>query len=316
MTIHEITVLLGLLMDLTLGVLVFLTNTKRPANQQYFTLTLPIAAWQGAIWLVLRAGNPAAAELAIRIASATCIFVPPAFNMLRFAMKYPDQPWIEGVRHSKWFLGTAVALGFVCFSPVFLKDVIMPAPGSPAWEVVEPVYGWAFFPFILYYISAFCLLVFRFYKDSKVATGMQRLEIQFVFFGCIVTIITGVSLALIFPLFTDSSSTAPFAPTSVILLNIILAYGIATRRILDMPYVLRRLAAYSLLAVYLSGIYFLVWFVSDQILHDFVKDIFPLPHYLAAISIAFSVAPAHGWMQKFANQLFVNYQTLDVSDTL
>jgi len=76
--------------------------------------------------------------------------------------------------------------------------------------------------------------------------------------------------------------------------------------------VIRLIVAYSLLMIYLAGLYFLT-FYSGKFISDAIGggDDFIL-HFIAALVMAFSMVPAHGRMQNVANKLFVSVAATNV----
>ncbi len=61
-----------------------------------------------------------------------------------------------------------------------------------------------------------------------------------------------------------------------------------------------------------SGLYMAVMFASQWVFSIFLSIPATVSHMLAAIVVAFSMAPAHGRSQEFASRLFVNVEKMDV----
>jgi len=59
-----------------------------------------------------------------------------------------------------------------------------------------------------------------------------------------------------------------------------------------------------------------VWWVADVLVGEQEGGRLHLPHLVAALAVAFSMAPAYGLMQRFANRLFINSPALDLEHTL
>nr|MDA3872943.1 ATP-binding protein [Kiritimatiellia bacterium] len=93
-------------------------------------------------------------------------------------------------------------------------------------------------------------------------------------------------------------------------------YGIATKGILDVPVLARRISAYTMLVLYLICLYFVVIFTSKQLLNWLNQPEDPFVHLLATIALVFSVSPAHGLAQRLANRLFINNPPLNVGTIL
>ena len=69
---------------------------------------------------------------------------------------------------------------------------------------------------------------------------------------------------LILDLFIEPSKVLWFAPFRVVVFSIVVAYGIATRKIMDVGFFFRRVTSYAVLAAYLLVLYGLVfWLVLE-----------------------------------------------------
>ncbi|NQU38620.1 MAG: GAF domain-containing protein [Lentisphaerae bacterium] len=107
-----------------------------------------------------------------------------------------------------------------------------------------------------------------------------------------------------------------FLPLCVVMYDVVLAYGIVTRRIMSVSEVLRRATAYLLISVYLVTIYYVVYWPTAILIHDIGIATDLAAHILAALAMAFSIAPAHGKMQRVANRLFINLHAMDTQEVI
>ena len=307
-----ISVAAAILVDLGYGLLVYMTNPKRLLNQQFALLSIIIGCWLTFIWFALHAGSTLELEARIRFVHITGIMPVTGFNLLQTGIQYPKDSWLRNCLRSKWFiLGNALVAVF-CMTPFFMTGVVLVPSSNSRLVLGEPAYGPGFPVYLAVYAAFLGRLLWAFITNARRASGMARMELHFILLACAGSILTGSILSLIIPAVTGSSQTAPFAPLGVIVLNAVMAYGIVTRRIMGVATILRRATAYALTAGYLTGLYWVVFSVSR-----FLCGIVPeaggeWPHLLAALVVAFSLAPAHGWMQKLATRLFMNVGRVDV----
>ena len=68
-------------------------------------------------------------------------------------------------------------------------------------------------------------------------------------------------------------------------------------------------------AIYLLGLYALVWWLVATALHS-MDDARSIAHVAAAIVIAFAMAPARGVSRQLAERLFISTQSLDFRGTM
>jgi hypothetical protein len=87
MTAATIPTLAALLLQLALGLSVFLSNRHRLANQCFLLLSLTIGGWLGSLYLAFIATTPQLAEFAIRQASAAGALYLLMLNFLRLSVR-------------------------------------------------------------------------------------------------------------------------------------------------------------------------------------------------------------------------------------
>jgi signal transduction histidine kinase len=81
---------------------------------------------------------------------------------------------------------------------------------------------------------------------------------------------------------------------------------------MDVAYVFRLMTAYALLTAYLVVLYAIVWMGLRLAFGLAHMEVDTFAHLAAALVVAFALAPAHGRMQRFSNQMFVHVAPLDV----
>lgn len=314
MILFQLIHLVAIIAAVFLGFFVLLNNQQRAVNIFFFILSLVMTGWLIALAAAFYTTNLPAAAVAIRIASALGAIAPFAFSMMRRSIMHPTVRWTTICASARIEALAPAAITVLVSTPVYLKEAVS-SQANLISSLPEPVYGPGVLLYALYFAFYFVYLAISFSRDIRVSMGIQRTEIQFLLLGSLSGIFIGVLFSVVTPLVTDTSQSVQFAPVSAFFLEGIIAYGIATRRIMAVGDVLRRLTAYALLGAYLTGIYLAVWFAIQWALTPLLKDDL-IPHLLATLSIAFSMAPAHGRMQRFANRLFLNVEPMDVTKTL
>ena len=307
---------LVLMLDLAMGIVVFFTNRGRTANQQFLLLSLVIGFWIASVTWALLATTNLQAERMIRMAFFASSFIPTCFNLLRHVLVHPDRTLIRAALEMRGPMAANLAIALLTLTPLMMSGVRLPEVSPGQLAVAEPVYGPGFPLFSLYFLFAIGHLVWRFTVNIRQLSGLQRVELQFMLLGSALALVSGSGSALILPLLTGSSSSAPFAPIGIVLHNLVVAYGIATHRIMEVPYLLRRLAAYTLLCIYLSVVYLAVFFLVDNGLHLYhLGEHALLAHVLATLAVTFSMSPATTRFQDMTRRLFVNVQSFDFGET-
>ena len=304
--------LAAMLLQLALGLTVFLANRHRLANQSFLLLSLAIDAWLGSLYLAFIASTPQIAEFAIRQASASGAAYLAMLNLLRLSVRQKQQSWPTLLGKSRVWLIVTVGVVVLCQTKVFLRGAEMPhnLGGAPI-----PIYGPAIYVYTLYFAVALAALIVGYLRDVRKTSGGERAELAFILLGAVVGVAVGLVLFLVLKYFWGPSRAVWFAPFRVVFISLVIAYGIATRKIMEVGVLLRRVISYTLLVAYLLGLYALVWWLVATALHP-VHDARSVAHVTAAIAIAIAMIPARGLSQRLAERLFIGSHHLDFRATV
>jgi PAS domain S-box-containing protein len=308
--------LIAIAIQLALGLSVFQANPRRKSNQCFLLLSLIITIWLGSIFFTVSVSTTEAAAFYIRQAASAGALILVGFNLMRLTIKHRNATWLEILRRSHRWLITGAAVAAFCQTPLYLKGAAFtPSAGNPAvW--VNGIYGDASFLYVVYWVVAGTAVLVKYIRDLRNATGLERSELAFILIGAAVTFATLV-LAAIAGMFVDRAQLIWFAPFRIVLFSLVIAYGITTRKIMEVGYLLRRSMSYALLTVYLLGVYLVVWWLTSSVFKPIIGvSATSVGHVVAAIIIAFAMAPARGVSQSLADRLFRGARTLDFRATV
>lgn len=299
---------LALSAQLVLGLAVFRANPRSYANQSFLLVSLILSGWLVSLHSAFGATRTDEATLWIRNASASGPLIVNGFNLLRLAILCRDSGWREIWRRSAILVIPSLAVIAVCYTPLFLRNVEL-----RNGEIPQPIYG----PFFLFYLGFFAIsavaVIALYMRDLQQTDGMRKVELQFVLVAGAILV---ASVAFT-PVFVNRDVAVQFAPFRIVIFSLIIAYGIATRKIMDVGFFFRRVTSYAVLTAYLLALYGLVWWLVSIA----AKPVFPgesrtFGHLAAALVIAFAMAPARGISQRFANRLFIGARGIDFQSTM
>ena len=297
---------LALFLQLGLGLAVFRANPKNYSNQSFLLVSAIICGWVLSLHFAYNAVRAEEAELWIRNASSIGLLIVYGFNLLRLAIVHRERGWREIGKRSLTLLAPSLVVSGLCYTPLFLGSAELRTGQIPGaiYGPLSPVY--------LGFFAVSVALVVAFYlKDLRSATGMQRVELQFVIAG------SATLFALVaFTPFVERAVAVTFAPFRVVVFSLIIAYGISTRKIMEVGFFIRRVTSYAVLAAYLLALYGLVWWLVSTALSPMLGDARSVAHVAAAIVIAFAMAPARGVSRSLADKLFLGTRRLDFRSTM
>jgi len=316
MTILTIALLSTQAITLCLGLLVYLTNSKRLANKQFLILSIHLTMWAFCVLRIIDSNDELTAGFWIRAAFAVTAFFPGSFTLLLSAISRSTSSWPAlYAKHFPFLLLNLIA-ALLSLTPFFMREVVISEPNTAGFYCVpEPVYGVGYYIYVVYFIATCIVAGSIFYRAFRKSTGIQHYELQFILYGFGASFLVGVSSALLLPLLLEGSQTSQFGPLGVILLDAIVAYGITTRKILGIITILQRLTARVLLVAYLSLVYYCVWAVTRYIFPTLAETFPTIPSLLSTIAVVVSMAPLRGRVQRVANKL-ISSNTMNVPVTM
>src|SRR5438876_11713345 len=303
----------AVLIQLALGGTVFLANRQRKSNQAFLLLSLAATAWLGSLYYILTATQLRAAEVGIRDASVAGILILAMLNLLRLSLGR-KQTWRAILGQSKLWLILTAGIIVLCQTRFFLQETRFTRVGNQLTPI--PVYGTGVYLYVGYFVLAIAVLALSVWRDLRKTTGAARTELAFILIGGLAAVIVSLPLSLVLGGFFKPSQLSWFAPFRVVFFSIVVAYGIATRKMMEVGVLLRRLMSYSLLATYLLALYALVWWLVATALRSSVPNAHTVAHVAAAVVIAFAMAPARGISQRLAERLFIGSHQLDFRATV
>ncbi len=247
---------------LLLGGLVFAANPRRGVNRSFLLAAILIAIWVGGIELVFVSTSEAEAAFWIKFCSAVGALVIPAFVLLRASVLYQDESWRRQFRHVGAWWGIGFFFFLFCLSPFYVREVNLVAlPGSGGHLVPRPVYAPTKWLHFLYLAAAMLAITVQMVRDQfqPKIRGVHKVELQFIWLAWL-TVPTTVALSALLQVALHGFQLTRYAaPVRVIIFDLIIAYGITSRGILQIRSFLRRGLSYLLLTTYAGLIYTAAW---------------------------------------------------------
>jgi PAS domain S-box-containing protein len=292
-------ILVSAVADAVIGAIVLATNPSRSSNRGFVFLCSMTAVWLVCMFAGAMSSDPRAVDFWVRQTIVASLAVPFAGDAFRLSLTSERFGWREVWAVGRWWLIAWVPAALLCQTEFFLVSV---APSATHLHI--PAYGPGFALGVTYMLGAFAVLAWRFMQTLNKATGVQRTEVLFVFLGCFVSLGTGIAIWIVWTLASipevGALSTAP-----VVLLQGVIAYGIATRRILGVRHILRRATAHVLMAAYLIAVYAAAYWAALWLARGVGSNAGDVAHLAATVVAVLAVLPGAGWMQRFAAHLFI-----------
>jgi PAS domain S-box-containing protein len=310
-------ILAALAAQLGLGLAVFIAKPQRKSNQCFLLLSLVAVGWLGSLYGASTTRNPAIAAVCIREASAAGALILTTLNLLRLSIRWRQESWGGILRRSWGWLVLTFGIVVLCQTDFFLKGARMPQHVGVALSAPVPVYGHAVYVYAFLFVTAIIALIVGSWRDLRQTTGSEHAELAFLLVGATTILAVSLLVAFILDFFVEESQSIWIAPFRAILFSLVVAYAIARRKIMEVGFFLRRVIAYVVLTAYLLALYGLVWWLVLTVsapIQAVARQ--PLAHVVAAVVIAFAMAPARGISQSLADRLFIGTRRLDFRSTM
>ena len=294
-----------------IGLLVWLSNTKRKLNRYFLLTTFLIALWLLCMFAITFQSSEDLLFWTKQVSAAAGL-LPLGFFILQFVISEPDLGVLKLCYKIRYLLLAAFCVALLCQTDYFVSATYF----DDSLETVPlSEYGPLFPLYILYFCALVAGMAAFIRKAFKENVGVQRAESQFLLLGWMLSFSFGLVL------FTSSilmgkQEVTRFLPLFALIMDGFVAYGIATHRILSVSVVLQRLTAYLLMTAYLVALYVLTVWLADRLFQIVIADTSYLSHLLAALVMAFSVMPAHGLMKNVSSRLFFSSRPFDANKVL
>lgn len=239
-----------------LGLAVLLNNRREPLNISFSVMVFGIVAWTYANFATDNASIVAASLFWNRASFAfTSLLVAGLFAfVLLLTRQGPKLPTI-GLS----MIGLAGSAMFaICFSPFIVRGVELKSWGS------NTLNGPLFSVFMVYFAVMVLGALGRMVAARRWLKGESKVQLQFFYFGAVLSIIVAVSTNLLLPVITGQTSLAKFGPLGTVFLVGFTAVAIVRHRLLDIRVLVLKSVAYTLTFALVVGGYvsFIYLFVN------------------------------------------------------
>jgi PAS domain S-box-containing protein len=311
---QAVPILGALVIQAAVGFAVFATNRHRKATQSFLVLSIAMICWLASLYFGSTSRDLAFVAANMRVAFAAAALILLALNFLRLSTVKPEATWRDILRHSRGWIILALAIVIFCQSNLLLRGARFPdQPGAAP----QPIYGWGVYLYAYCFTSALVVLLVASLRDLRNSSGRIRSELGYFLLGSTSILVLTLGAYQVLRFFVPPSQLFWFAPLRAVLFTLIIAYGISTRKIMDVGLFLRRAISYGVLTAYLLALYGAVWWLVVRVTASlFYSTDHTFAHVAAALVCTFAMAPARGFSQSLADRLFVGGRGIDFRATV
>ncbi len=236
-------VLLGVaLTNIAFGVYVYTKNPKNLPNRMFAALAGSIALWtMGLIFLRTASSPPVLDRLAF--VGAGLSFA----SLLALLKSFPQGAAFKGQWDLVFFATIGVVMALLSLTPLVYREAIVHEGRHQGfYGPLYPVFG-------TYVLSSFFVCVATLWRRLHRATGLARLQLQYLLIGVIVPAAASVTTNLVFPLFWGTSALSSYGPLSTVPMMGVIAHAIIRHRLMDIRVIVRHGTVYTLTGMVLAA---------------------------------------------------------------
>lgn len=291
MIINDFIMAVTALVNLCIGLFVFLKNKKNIVNQVFFLFMFGISMW-GIGYFIARISDQI--YFWVRIAFTGAALLCSSF--LHFSLVFPERKDIKINKIELIFIYLPVFL-----SCIFMRLIVRMSYRLPIGFLNE--YGPLYFLFIFYLISYFIGGLSHFIKRYKESFGVKKLQIKYLFWGSLLSFIIAMFTNVILPIL-GNSALVEIGPSSTIIFAAVTAYAILRHRLMDIEVIVKKSIVYSLLVGGVAGAYVLLAFLFGQLLQGVVGFGNSLAIFLIALLVVVGYRPLEKSIENMTDKVF------------
>ena len=286
------------LINLALGAVVFLRNTKSLAGRSFLGLALSLTAWTITNYYTDNATVFALNVWADRLAFAFGFLTLVATAAFTF---YFGSRRLLSKRQWLFYPPVVIAITGLSMSN-FTARSLTPIPGG--YGVVP---GSLYLAYPLFLLTFFAISLRNLYTTYKTThNDVVKTQIKFIVFGFSVTFVLGVLTNVIAPALTGNWEVAKVGPLLTVFMVGSLTYAIVKHRLFNVRLVIARSIAYVLLLATLAGLYGAAIFSLSRYVfpHNITLTAQNTFYVVLAVLLAFSFQPLRRFFERLTDSIF------------
>jgi PAS domain S-box-containing protein len=281
--------------NFALGIAVWRKDPSQRVNQRFALLSASVAVWVLSNALVGTYSSTPQGVLWARAAFVSAAVIPIAFFV--FVSAFPTPRPAPSPTLSRIFLISGAVVAILSATPLIARTT------SSSNGVLHVAYGPLHPLFGVYFVSALAFSLAFLYRKLTVLTGVERLQVRYVFLAISLPILGGTVTNLLIPLAFASSQFSQIGPLFSILMISLIAHAIIRYRLMNIRLAMRRGFVYLLVISTVCVFFVLILWLGSRFLSARAQ----LPIWielLLVVSIAVLFHPLKDRIQRWTDRYF------------
>ncbi len=283
-----------ILIQLGLGLLVYFQKPKSEINFSFAAFVLFFALWSFSAYFVTQRTVPGL------IWTDKFIFTPAALILaffLHFTYVFPQKKKsLKSTHRILIFLFPLWVLALLPFN-LIIKDIVIKN------QVVTPIFGPAYALYVFFALLYIIWGLYNLIKSYATVSGIEKLQIRYVFFGLMLSLVALTISNLILP-WLGEARLAAFGSYFTLFFVGFTAYAILKHRLMSIEVVIQRSTVYGVATILIMAFYALAVIISEIYLRNIIGYSSLVITALAALIIAVIYQPLVKIFQNLTDRLF------------
>jgi signal transduction histidine kinase len=280
--------------SLALATLVHFKARPGPVRNYFSLFAISVALWLASGFLLYSDIDPQRGLLWARIAFAAGALL--ILNLYHVLILFPD---LESAPFGRLVTGVGGLLALLSvFSPLLAREVT-----STGVFKINVVYGPLFLPFTMYAVTVLISGVYALVRRFRAASGLRRLQIQYLLLGTAIPVAAVLITNLVLPLAFSVFVLAPYGRLLALVFLPVTAHAIIRHRLMDIKLFVEKavvfVCAIAAGATAFSGLLWLLGALTPSTPGISIRESFAI-----AIIIAALFHPVKSWIERALNRYF------------
>ena len=224
---------------LSIGGIVYARDPDKAANRSMLTFVVMLVFWSASVKALYLESSLIPPFWCGRLA-----FVGASLSIVSFvllALCFPDQSNVTFTTSGRWLVRCGLGVGGLSLTPWMVSHHDVLANGS-----IKLHYGPVYPVFSVFLLLSFGYGVGHLIQKWRRARGRERLQIQYLLIGFVLTFIGSATTNLVMPMLTGSSQSSQYGPYFLLFLVGLTAHAMIRHRFMDSRLVVRTSVTYAL----------------------------------------------------------------------
>lgn len=254
--------LVALVGDVAISLLVYFRNPASASHRLFAIIGLVTFFWLITMVLPSVLISPYAQLLWIRLSMVFATF--QAGSVFLLSVAFPHKEWVVNKNKLYAFLFISGIVALVVGSPYGFTHIVSESYTDLATTPV-PSADWGMGLFGLYSIGSILGSIFVLWRKSKITFGVERVQIQYLFFAVLLMYGLIITTILIPTTIFENTSFVPFFSLYTLLFLLITSYSILKHRFFDVRIAFRRFFFWVMVTAFVLLLSILLTSISGPI---------------------------------------------------